>query len=250
MALVLAPLRERWPLNRWLSGAVRPVARGRRLATLAAGAALVPVGVLLLIGAARVAAWSGTPMGRGPLTDPWQGASLAVALLAVAAAWVGWEWDPARGRRRCGGCWYEMAGVPGLRCPECGREAKGEGELLRTRRSRGLIALACVLLLVSYSVMKVTAVRAHGAFAAVPTTVLIAAMEWMPADLIHPSAAPMRTGPVLRSGDPSLLGRVEREEMWGWQRDWLTGRIDRIFESSDDVESVARALALLPASRL
>lgn len=29
--------------------------------------------------------------------------------------------DRSRGRRRCPRCWYDMAGVPGLQCPECGR---------------------------------------------------------------------------------------------------------------------------------
>jgi hypothetical protein len=43
-------------------------------------------------------------------------------------------WDRSRGRRRCPKCWYDMAGVPGLRCPECGKEAKSERQLSATRR--------------------------------------------------------------------------------------------------------------------
>src|SRR5688572_28644873 len=43
-------------------------------------------------------------------------------------------WDRARGRRRCPSCWHDLAGVPGLRCPECGKEARSERRLFRTRR--------------------------------------------------------------------------------------------------------------------
>ena len=51
----------------------------------------------------------------------------------VLLAWA-LLWDRARGRRRCPRCWYDMAGVPGLLCPECGREARAEKRLKRTRR--------------------------------------------------------------------------------------------------------------------
>src|SRR5688572_9581634 len=42
--------------------------------------------------------------------------------------------DRSRGRRRCPRCWYEMTGVPGLVCPECGKAARREKALFRTRR--------------------------------------------------------------------------------------------------------------------
>ena len=68
-------------------------------------------------------------------------AAAAVALRALFA-------DRSRGRRRCPKCWYEMTGVAGLRCPECGREARGERKLLRTRRRpmRAAAGLALALL--------------------------------------------------------------------------------------------------------
>lgn len=52
--------------------------------------------------------------------------------------------DRARARRRCPKCWYDMAGVPGLRCPECGREAKSEVRLHRTRRRWRPAAIAAL----------------------------------------------------------------------------------------------------------
>ncbi|MBY0112875.1 MAG: hypothetical protein K2Y21_08640 [Phycisphaerales bacterium] len=38
------------------------------------------------------------------------------------------------GRRRCRRCWYEMTGVAGLQCPECGHVARDERHLHITRR--------------------------------------------------------------------------------------------------------------------
>ena len=63
-----------------------------------------------------------------------------VPALGIGALVVLWSlgWDAIRrGRsrmRRCPRCWYDMTGTPGLRCPECGKEAQGERSLLKRRR--------------------------------------------------------------------------------------------------------------------
>lgn len=51
------------------------------------------------------------------------------------------------GRRRCRRCWYEMTGVAGLQCPECGRVARDERHLHATRRywRRGVSGLLVLL---------------------------------------------------------------------------------------------------------
>lgn len=72
------------------------------------------------------------------------GASGLGALLLLRGVW----WDRARGRPRCPRCWYLMIGAPSSRCPECGHLARRERDLYRTRRSRPLIALGALLLLV------------------------------------------------------------------------------------------------------
>ncbi len=78
--------------------------------------------------------------------------------MLAAATWDSWVWwgmgwtlaagaavvlllalfrDRARGRLRCGRCWYDMSGAEELTpptCPECGRVAAGERALRRTRR--------------------------------------------------------------------------------------------------------------------
>lgn len=48
--------------------------------------------------------------------------------------------------RRCPRCWYDMSATTGLTCPECGRTAKYERRLLRSRR-RDRWAAASLLLL-------------------------------------------------------------------------------------------------------
>lgn len=76
----------------------------------------------------------------------WTGAG-ALALAALLVGGWAFLWDRSRGRRRCPRCWYDMAATPGLRCPECGREAISERALSRTRRRYRTAAAALVLLL-------------------------------------------------------------------------------------------------------
>jgi len=47
--------------------------------------------------------------------------------------------------RRCSKCWYDMSSVVGLKCPECGKLAKTESGLHRSRR-RWKVALAGLLI--------------------------------------------------------------------------------------------------------
>src|ERR1043166_5996407 len=65
--------------------------------------------------------------------------------LGVVVVLVGVFRDRSRGRRRCSRCWYDMAGGAGLPWPECGRVHRNERRLLRTRRSRRVIALGVFL---------------------------------------------------------------------------------------------------------
>lgn len=59
------------------------------------------------------------------------GAVLLLSLLLIARSLFA---DRSRGRRRCPSCWYDMAGVTTLCCPECGKSARSERHLFRTRR--------------------------------------------------------------------------------------------------------------------
>ena len=81
-------------------------------------------------------------------------------------------WDRSRGRRRCPRCWYDMEGVPGKRCPECGRDARRERSLFRTRRQWRWMAVTPVLFVGSAVVGPVRDIWLDG-WTAVPTSVLI-----------------------------------------------------------------------------
>ena len=94
----------------------------------------------------------------------------------VAAGLSGWALfaDRSRGRRRCPRCWFDMTGL-GMRCPECGREAKSEKRFFRTRRRWRVVAFAAVPLLAgTATALHVRATQTtNGWWANVPTTALI-----------------------------------------------------------------------------
>lgn len=79
--------------------------------------------------------------------------------------------DRSRGRRRCPKCWYDMTGIPGLKCPECGWTARHERQLFRTRRRWGRAAAGVLLLLAAGLVSAAPALQ-RGWPAAVPGIVL------------------------------------------------------------------------------
>ena len=54
-------------------------------------------------------------------------------------------------RRHCAKCWYEMSKSSGLRCPECGHEARDEKEFITPRRRWGLASAGLLLALGSFS---------------------------------------------------------------------------------------------------
>ncbi len=77
---------------------------------------------------------------------------VGVAALAFAVGAWAVRGDPSRGRRRCPRCAYDMGGLTGLRCPECGRDARAERALFRTRRrwrTAGAAGVVCLAALVA-----------------------------------------------------------------------------------------------------
>ncbi|MGE3106810.1 MAG: HEAT repeat domain-containing protein [Phycisphaerales bacterium] len=70
-----------------------------------------------------------------------------LALVAIVLTIWSIRGDRARGRRRCPACWYDMALVPGITCPECGKSARRERRLFRTRRRWRVLMFSIMLLL-------------------------------------------------------------------------------------------------------
>src|SRR5690606_16209537 len=84
-----------------------------------------------------------------------------------------------RGRtRRCPRCWYSMEGVPGLRCPECGREAKRERALLKSRRRWRWAVVGVLVVVAGIALHATSGVRQHGWIALVPDRLLLLNDDW------------------------------------------------------------------------
>jgi hypothetical protein len=95
-------------------------------------------------------------------------------------------WDRSRGRRRCPKCWYDMRGVPALKCPECGVSATSERGLLRTRRHW---RIGCAGFLFAYLALATARLTHESWTAYVPTTALLAGARWLPGES-SPSLGP------------------------------------------------------------
>lgn len=88
--------------------------------------------------------------------------------LMLLAAWI--RGDRARGRRRCPQCWYDMAGVQELRCPECGREWASDRALHQTRRSRWRLGVVLAVLALAAGCFWM---RSRSMWRLVPTPILV-----------------------------------------------------------------------------
>lgn len=172
----------------------------------------------------------------------WVGAAV-LALAAVVLGVIGWRGDRPCGRRRCPRCWYDMAGVRGLRCPECGREARSERRLLRTRRKRWALALCTVLLLASGAVLGTQRVRQDGWARYAPSTLLIWMLPTLD-DHESPAYRELRSRLAPSEGWFSLKREGGRlDTLWDWQRSLLAGRCTVAIAA--DAPAAAHDLALM-----
>lgn len=101
----------------------------------------------------------------------WMMGSLLGAAGLALLIWALWG-DRARGRRRCPKCWYDLSATGGLTCPECGRTAKNERRLHRTRRRRSWAALGLLLVALGGASAALPTVRREG-WGLVSTPVLV-----------------------------------------------------------------------------
>ncbi len=104
----------------------------------------------------------------------WAFTTAAWALVAGAAMvlWIALFKDRSRGRKRCPRCWYDMTGVPELKCPECGHEVRRESRLFTTRRRWRLACVGLLLALLGVCSSYTPRTLEDGIAAAVPIPVL------------------------------------------------------------------------------
>ncbi len=103
------------------------------------------------------------------------GGFLAAAGVTLAAWALFWDRAKRGGvvRRRCPRCWYDMERVPGLTCPECGRCARSERGLFKTRRRWLAVPVAVFLVLGGYAATLAPVAIRDGWRRAMPTSVLV-----------------------------------------------------------------------------
>lgn len=162
------------------------------------------------------------------LAAGWSVAGLAAVLLLWALFW-----DRPRGRRRCPKCWYDMAGVPGLRCPECGRESRRERKLHRTHRRWRWATVWLLALVAGVVAARVPSFRQGGWAGQVPTTALILGLKWWDSPRNRPplrpswnSAPPQPAAPTWRETlYQETIRRVGDGRLWKWQTSLLVQHI-------------------------
>ncbi|MCI0364143.1 MAG: hypothetical protein L0Y44_01890 [Phycisphaerales bacterium] len=103
------------------------------------------------------------------------------ALLALSGlTLLTWSlfWDRSKGRRRCPRCWYDMSATPALICSECGKVAKRERKLGKTRRRWRLAIIAFLGVLSGGWLTLMPKADRDGWWSLVPNRVLIAGLPF------------------------------------------------------------------------
>lgn len=168
-------------------------------------------------------------MNSGLLQLDWAWELTAYALCTIAGLIVLWAlfWDRPRGRKRCPGCWYDLAGATPVErdgrsqwlCPECGRTIGSERQMRRTRRHWRGVASSVVLLVGAYAAFAAPRVLVAGKIGFVPTSGLI---WWVgayePTDRFDETTSAMIPA---TAAAVELARRVAAGQLWDWQMRWM-----------------------------
>ncbi len=173
--------------------------------------------------------------------------SAILALSGVCLLYHALFKDRSKGKRRCPRCWYDMTGIPAVAtaseanawtCPECGRIAAREGQMLRTRRYWFSGVAGAALLALSYAAFMTPAVLNSDWTRFVPTTVLAVFAD--PDPFVYtatPRLAPFATrtfGPYAASTpastwreklSASMWARIESSSAFDWQARIFVNRV-------------------------
>lgn len=167
-------------------------------------------------------------------------ALLAGAILLAWGLLGDWAARLRRGRtRRCPRCWYSMEATEGRRCPECGREARSERRMLRSRR-RWRAAAAGVIVAMAGAAAIAWPLSAGGAWKKwVPDTALIVMLPWTeeawPLDELHERIWAYQ----------GSVHWARSRALWPWQWELLSDRLLDVMESDRPAKPRTQAFWLL-----
>ncbi len=116
--------------------------------------------------------------------------------------------------RRCSRCWYDMGSVSGLRCPECGRTARTEAQLHRSKPRTRWVWASCVglVLIAGWGLVRLP----KGGWASVMPRPVVAAALALAAP--GPAPASQAGGIALPTPTAAFRSSASRWERLVWRR--------------------------------
>lgn len=136
-------------------------------------------------------------------------------------------------KRRCPTCWHDLSAMPGLRCPECGKVARSERHVFRSRRRWTPAAAGMLLVVVGTGTIATPVLRTGGWMSIVPLPVR--ALLW---PLV----------PAFR--EPSTQVQLYSEGRGRWSRLALNWSTKWVFTHDPGSSDAAQALVMLAAARV
>lgn len=218
----------------------RPGPRVVSRPALLLGSFMFPMGVATLVAGHRLRVWVYGAAATGADWSLFDAAGGGVLAFAVTLAAWGAFADRARGRLRCPRCWYDMAAVAesgSLTCPECGRHAGTPAGLGRTRRSRGLVALAVAIAVLGLATPRLGRVGRGGVKTLIPTTLMV------PMTFSMPDSWVSNNNP---DDDWTLGDRLLAPGVWAWQRRWAAGLVRAELDAPSSLSRLLRAVRCAP----
>lgn len=190
--------------------------------------------------------------------SPWDISAGVVIFIGVGMAVAGLTFDRSRGRARCPKCWYDLdenirrgdsGDFESLTCPECGYSSGRLADFYRTRRKPRYVLASLLALPLAYTAWKIPSVNKYGPNGLIPNAALIAALPWLPDELIvwnspgqfrpAPGQPPIPASVGLTSG--SLQQRDFEGELAVWQRHLLHWHCEHLWATSHDIGNVCSA---------
>jgi ssDNA-binding Zn-finger/Zn-ribbon topoisomerase 1 len=206
--------------------------RRHDLRSLLVGIVSTAGGIALAPAALWVRRWETTGNDETLSIHPLSAVFYGVAAFGLALAVWAYRGDCSKGRRRCPKCWYDMSATIArdapsaapLTCPECGHEPANARALYQPRRHRRVTALGLSLIAIGVYGQTLPRALRTGPVGLVPTTVMIAGIQWWPENWL--GRMPRGAG---------LADRLD-SGAWAWQARWARSRAAGVLRSGEGLD--------------